>query len=209
MSGVSLHDRVLRASSALARETGLEAPETGLLGRLPRLLERVSEWTKRVDLTAARDPDTLVDLYLADAWVLAAAGSEGSWVDVGAGGGAPGLALAMLRPTLELTLVESRAKRVAFLRTSGADLGLENVRVLRSRSEQLLARSFDVAVSRAALPPVQWLAEGTRLARRSVWVLLAGQAAPTRSGARICRELTYTWPLTRTPRRAVCYAIDG
>lgn len=209
MSGVSLHDRVLRASSALARETGLEPPQTGLLERLPRLLERVTEWTKRVDLTAARDPDALVDLYLADAWVLAATDSEGAWVDVGAGGGAPGLVLAMLRPTLDLTLVESRAKRVAFLRTSGADLGLENVRVLRSRSEQLAARSFEVAVSRAALPPERWLAEGTRLARHSVWVLLAGQAAPTRPGARICRELTYTWPLTRARRRAVCYALDG
>ncbi|MGH7440525.1 MAG: RsmG family class I SAM-dependent methyltransferase, partial [Polyangiaceae bacterium] len=62
-------------------------------------LTRLEEWNARVDLTAARSPDELVDLMLVDALVVAPRLPRGvRVVDVGSGAGAPGLAIALLRP---------------------------------------------------------------------------------------------------------------
>ncbi len=70
-------------------------------------LERLEEWNARIDLTAARSREELVDLMVADALVLAPRMPTGARVvDVGTGAGAPGLALALLRADLRVTLVE-------------------------------------------------------------------------------------------------------
>src|SRR5262245_27869803 len=108
-----IEDRVARACDALG--AGLDDAARRTLGGWVAL---VSAWNARVDLTAARGPDELVDLMLADALVLAAHVPPGARVvDVGAGAGAPGLGLAVARPDLRVTLVEPLQKRVAFLRT--------------------------------------------------------------------------------------------
>jgi 16S rRNA (guanine527-N7)-methyltransferase len=173
------------------------------------LVQMVRLWDRRVNLTAARDPEHLVDLYLADAAVLAAIDASRApagtrWVDVGSGGGAPGLPLAVLAPKLEVTLVEPRAKRAAFLRTALGTLTLKAVSVECRRSEQLPAKQWEVATSRATLPPDQWLREGARLARRGVWVLLArGDPPTTVDGWQAGHDLHYQWPLTGAERRAI------
>ncbi len=174
------------------------------IAKLERLLDLVVEWNARVDLTAARNADELVDLYLADAVTLAAAGIEPGerWVDVGSGGGAPGLVLAIIEPELHLTLVEPRTKRVAFLRSAVGALQLGSVEVQRARSDALRDAGWQVAVSRATLAPADWLVEGARLATRGVWVLLARAEPPSLAGWRMERNISYTWPLTGASRRA-------
>jgi 16S rRNA (guanine527-N7)-methyltransferase len=126
-------------------------------------------------------------------------------MDVGSGVGAPGVALALLEPGIRMTLVEPRAKRVAFLRTLLQKLGRPDVVVERLRSEALSDFSCDVAVSRATLPPPEWLREGARLARRDVWVLLARGEPPEQAGLSIVKSFTYLQPLTQKERRAVCF----
>ncbi len=183
------------------------------LGRLARLLDLVVTWNARVDLTAARDARELVDLYLADALVLAAAdpGLEAEpggqrWIDVGSGAGAPGLVLQLLRPELDLTLVEPRAKRVAFLRSAlGTLLSSRTALVLDRRSDALPEQTHDVAVSRATFGPSEWLAEGARLSRGRVWVLLARAEPPTLPGWHVVREVDYSWPLTGVRRHALAF----
>lgn len=173
--------------------------------RLAVYLDEAVTWGRRVDLTAARSPEELVDLTLADASVIAAAASRGSqWVDVGSGAGAPGLVIALLRPDLEVALVEPRDKRVAFLRSVAGRLDLR-VTVHRCRSDRLAGGTFDVAVSRATLSPEPWLAEGARLAREAVWVLLAKGEPPSRAGWWSAVDREYPWPLTGAGRRAVRY----
>lgn len=183
-------------------------PRAAALRNLSRLLDLVALWNRRVDLTAARSPEELVDLYLIDALVLASAEPAASapqrWLDVGSGAGAPGLVVQLLRPELQLTLVEPRAKRVAFLRTALGQLGL-GAQLESGRSEQLASPACDVALSRATFPPPEWLAEGARLAREAVWVLLARGETPALAGWRVEREHTYEWPLTQAPRRALRY----
>jgi len=177
---------------------------------LSQLMDLVVLWNRRIDLTAARSPEELVDLYVADAALLSvctapaeAAGTPTRWADVGSGGGAPGLGMAAMRGDLRLTLVEPRAKRVAFLRTALAIVGRTDVELRRARSEQLDDRQWEVACSRATLPPVQWLQEGARLATQAVWVLLARGEPPALGGWRIDLDVRYPWPLTGVSRRAV------
>jgi 16S rRNA (guanine527-N7)-methyltransferase len=176
---------------------------------IAELLDLVVSWNLRTNLTRARSPDELVDLYLADAALLAAAAvaspEHKRWVDVGSGGGAPGLGLGLLAPGIELTLVEPRGKRVAFLRTALGRLGRVQVTVLRQRSSELPPKAWNVAVSRATLPPDEWLGEGARLAEHAVWVLLARSPPPELEGWRVRQDLGYRWPLTQAERRAVLF----
>jgi 16S rRNA (guanine527-N7)-methyltransferase len=183
------------------------------LERLGQLLDRVVTWNARMDLTAARDERELVDLFLADALVLAAAGAQSDgagaqrWVDVGSGAGAPGLALALLWPGPALTLVEPRQKRVAFLRSSaGSFAETAGVRVIEGRSERVPAREHEVAISRATFSPEEWLQEGARLARREVWVLLARAEAPVLGGWHATRQIDYEWPFTGVAHRAIAFS---
>ena len=175
-----------------------------------RFAELVASWNERVDLTAARDPDELVDLLFADAAAVlgergARVESREAWLDVGSGMGAPGVALALFEPRLAMTLVEPRVKRVAFLRTLLHELGRADIGIERSRSETMTDGSCDVAISRATLPPAEWLKEGARLARHEVWVLLAREAEPAEPGWDIAKSFEYVWPLTGMTRRAVQY----
>ncbi len=82
--------------------------------------------------------------------------------DVGSGGGVPGLPLAIVRPEIQMLLIESTKKKAAFLERTAADLGLANVRVTSERAEDIglsdLRETFDVAIARA-VATLDWLAE--------------------------------------------------
>ena len=184
------------------------AARRAAFARLAKFLDLVVAWNARLDLTAARNAAELVDLYLADALVLAArAHASGSiresWVDVGSGGGAPGFVLGLLEPELRLTLVEPRQKRVAFLRTAVGSLRPSCIEVMGARSDALPPSSSDVAVSRATFSPQEWLAEGARLARRSVWILLARAEPPALPGWQLQQRVDYSWPSSGASRHAL------
>jgi 16S rRNA (guanine527-N7)-methyltransferase len=173
-------------------------------------IDLLASWNARVDLTAARSDDELVDLMVADALVLASRVPEGaSVIDVGSGAGAPGLPLAIARPDLRVTLVEPLQKRVAFLRTAVGSILTPGARptIERGRGEDLVKRGarFDVAISRATLAPERWIALGGALAP-DVWVLLAREEPPAIEGRRVVDDVRYRWPLTGADRRAARYA---
>lgn len=202
---------------ALARAIDASGMDAGAGARsaLAAWLEGIVEWNARIDLTAARSDDELVDLMVADALVLARHAPQGArFVDVGSGAGAPGLALAIVRPDLHATLVEPLDKRVAFLRRSIGALASSAASlpaVVRGRADALVkqGRTFDVAISRATLPPQEWLAVGAKLAPDGeVWVLLAQGEAPSLEGLRVADELAYVWPLTGASRRALRFVRD-
>jgi len=207
--------RIERLFSGFGRDVGSEAGRL-LVDRGVTFAELVAVWNERIDLTAARDPDELVDLLFADAAAIVRESAPDSrerageqWLDVGSGVGAPGVAVALLEPEIRMTLVEPRAKRVAFLRTLLHALGRLDVRVERTRVEALPERSCDVAVSRATLPPAEWLREGARVTRRDVWVLLARETPPESRELSLADDRGYRWPLTNWERRAVRYRRDS
>jgi 16S rRNA (guanine527-N7)-methyltransferase len=179
---------------------------------LVKWLERLEEWNARMDLTAARSQAELVDLMVTDAIALAKhIPLHARLVDVGTGAGAPGLAIAVLRDDLRVTLVEPLGKRASFLRTVLGDLGRSDIAIERARGEALAGRrAWDVAISRATLAPPVWLELGTTLVRPggSVWVLLAKDAPPGHPHAVIDADHAYTWPLTGADRRAIVYRVE-
>jgi 16S rRNA (guanine527-N7)-methyltransferase len=197
----------------LARAAGIlgYALPAGALEPISLWLDRLTEWNARVDLTAARGADELVDLMLVDALILSTRVPVGARVvDVGTGGGAPGLALAFLRPDLSVTLVEPLGKRGAFLRSVIGAANRIDVTLLGKTGEALArsgAEAWDVALSRATLPPAAWLALAARLLapRGSAWVFLARESAPTLEDMTQSDALGYAWPLTGAERRLVRY----
>jgi 16S rRNA (guanine527-N7)-methyltransferase len=171
-------------------------------------LARLEQWNARIDLTAARTPEELVDLMLADAFVVAARLPAGARVvDVGAGAGAPGLALALVRPDLAVTLVEPLGKRVSFLRTVVGAVGRADIKLLHGRGQSLETSSFDVAMSRATLSPPDWLALAAGLAAPNgeAWCFVATDPAPVHPRAMLVYDHAYAWPLTGARRRALVY----
>jgi len=124
--------------------------------KLQELARLISEWPGLVSRPAAElINDSLV--------LLEHLGEDGSVVDVGSGGGLPGLPLKIARPGLRLTLVEADQAKAAFLVRACAVLGLQDVEVLARRAEEVgqdphYRESFDVAVARA-LAPMPALAE--------------------------------------------------
>jgi 16S rRNA (guanine527-N7)-methyltransferase len=151
--------------------------------------ETLLRWNARINLTAARSVEVVVAEHFPDAFALARRlDGAARLVDVGSGGGLPAIPLAVLRPQLELELVEPIAKKAAFLRTAIRELDLgARVTVRLSRGEAIAAAlaadgggAFDVAISRATLPPEKWLALGLRLVRSGgrVFVLGAADALP-------------------------------
>src|SRR5262249_42849513 len=97
-----------------------------------------------------------------------------SLVDVGSGGGFPGAVIAVAKPELAVTCVESIQKKAAFLETLRMQIA-PNLRVLCMPAEQL-QEQFDAAVSRATWDPAAWLARGSRLVSPG-GILIAMQTA--------------------------------
>jgi 16S rRNA (guanine527-N7)-methyltransferase len=106
-------------------------------------------------LIGPREKERLWERHLLNCAVVAELLPErGSLVDIGSGAGLPGVVLAMLRPSLEVTLLEPLLRRSVFLEECVAELGLANITVLRARAEEKAAARIqaDVATARAVAP---------------------------------------------------------
>ena len=112
-------------------------------------------WNERLNLTRITTPDGIVVRHFLDSLTCALYwGAPASLIDVGAGGGFPGIPLAIARPGLQLTLVESVAKKADFLHHAASELALPTVTVLSARAEAVgrdgaHREQYDVAVARA------------------------------------------------------------
>lgn len=113
----------------------------------------LDKWNRTHNLTAIREPERMVTHHLLDS--LAALPHLPQrpglrLVDVGSGGGLPGIPLAIARPDWRVTLLDSQGKKTAFLRQAAVELPLPNVIVAATRVENYRAEvAFDVAISRA------------------------------------------------------------
>lgn len=119
--------------------------------RLIQYLGLIEKWNKVHNLTAIRDPEQMLAHHLLDSLaVLSHLRTAESLLDVGSGAGLPGIPLAIARPELEVTLLDSSHKRHAFQQQCMVELGLENVTTIHSRVEDYRNKAgFDVVISRA------------------------------------------------------------
>lgn len=137
--------------------------EDGVLSRLARYVDEMIRWNRRINLTGAAKPGDFVRGPLFDALSILPVYKEGeTLVDVGAGGGLPGIPVAIVDGDCRVTLVEPRSKRVAFLNHVCHLLGLE-AEVLPHRFEDLGRRQWRGAVAQAVWAPGDWLPRGMTL----------------------------------------------
>ena len=129
------------------------------------------KWNKIYNLTALRDPQQAISHHLLDSLVILPHVVDGNLLDVGSGGGLPGIPLAIARPELAVTMVDTVQKKATFLQQAAIELGLKNVAVHHARVEemsgqyaQISSRAFAelalfVSLTRHLLAPGgRWLA---------------------------------------------------
>jgi 16S rRNA (guanine527-N7)-methyltransferase len=132
------------------------------------------KWNSRMNLTAIRDPQEIITRHFGESFFagsrLVTPDWRGTVIDVGSGAGFPGLPLAMYANSASVTLIESQAKKAAFLNEVIFALGLQNAKVFRGRAEDFL-QTVDLVTLRAVerfetiLPVAEALARpGGRLA---------------------------------------------
>jgi 16S rRNA (guanine527-N7)-methyltransferase len=190
-------------------------PSAGSVQALDAWLTALCTWNAKMDLTAARDVGELVDLMICDAARLASwLPRDASMVDVGTGAGAPGLAVGIMRPDLRVHLVEPLQKRASFLRTMIGSLQLDHVSLESKKGAALVGPGgranpgWDVACSRATLPPEEWAALGSCLAPRTV-VFLAKDEPPLPEGTTVELDAHYTWFTSGATRRILVLDAGG
>ena len=128
-------------------------------------LDLIQKWNRVYNLTAVREPARMLPQHLLDSLAIVPRLSGASLLDVGSGAGLPGIPVAIARPRLPVTLLESNHKKAAFLRQAAIELHLDNVTVACERAEAWeTAQRFDLVVSRALAD----LPEFIRLAGRLV-----------------------------------------
>ena len=111
--------------------------------------EQLFKWNKIHNLTGAKDENT-IDEFIYDAiYPLSFLPKTKNLLDIGTGAGFPGMILAIGLPETQVTLVEPLAKRASFLQFIKADLGLDNVRVVKKRVEDMDSEIFELVTSRA------------------------------------------------------------
>jgi 16S rRNA (guanine527-N7)-methyltransferase len=152
----------------------LELPAS-TLAALGRYLGELDSWRRRINLTGQLSPDELVNHALESVLGARLIPQGARVVDVGSGAGFPGLPIAISREDLEVTLVEPRQKRGAFLRHIVRMLTLPRTEVLQARIEDVGRQTFDVATTRAVGRFPEWLAGAPFL--RSTGIVLAWTTA--------------------------------
>ena len=142
-------------------------------------LALLNKWNSVYNLTSVRDPLEMVKLHLLDSLTAVAAFRDARNVlDVGAGGGLPGMVLAISRPDMKVSMIDTVHKKTAFLNQVKAELGLSNVTVYTKKVQDLEVKTkFDVITSRAFADLsdfVNW--SGHLLAEGGQYIALKGTA---------------------------------
>ena len=154
--------------------------------RLIAYLALLQRWNKVYNLTALRDPDAMFSHHLVDCLAALpalrrhAAGQPLRVLDVGSGGGLPGVVLAVMQPDWEVVCVDAVGKKAGFIAQVAAELTLPNLRALHARIESLPASAgwFELIVSRAFASLADFAAlSQAALADGGVWAAM--KARPT------------------------------
>src|SRR5215469_176101 len=151
------------------------------VSQIQQYMRSLLTWNEKINLTAIRDPLEILYRHFCESMFAAVAVpiDRGRLADVGSGGGFPGLPLKIIRPEIELFLVESNVKKATFLAEVTRDIGLSNARVLVSRYEELGEEltPLDAVCSRAVGEFISFLtwAASERVAAGQVVLWIGGR----------------------------------
>lgn len=152
----------------------------GQLQALGAYLDLLQRWNATYNLTAVRDRQAMLTQHLADCLAvvpaLARHRSTGRLLDVGSGGGLPGVVLAIMLPGLDVSCVDTVGKKAAFIRQVAGTLQLPNLHGVHGRVEALHLAPFDVITSRAFASLADFTAlTQPLLAPQGVWMAMKGK----------------------------------
>ncbi len=173
--------------AAVCRQLGVAAGPAQL-DRLADYAALLQRWNATYNLTAVRSPADILSHHLADCLAvvppLQRERAGGRLLDVGSGGGLPGVVIAALLPGWDVTCVDTVGKKAAFVRQAAGALGLPNLHAAHARVEQLKVAPFDVITARAFAS----LADLVRLTRpllapTGVWMAMKGRVPDDEIGA--------------------------
>ena len=158
-----------------AAAMGLDLPAD----RQEKLLAYVAllyKWNRTYSLTALREQEKAVSHHLLDSLAILPFVPSGSLLDVGSGGGTPGIPLAIARPDLQVILLDSNSKKAAFLQQATIELGLANVSVHCGRVEQYHPEGGFAAITSRAFAELADFVTLSRhlLADDGVWLAMKG-----------------------------------
>ncbi len=169
------------AIGAGATRLGLELTERQL-EQLADYAQLLARWNATHNLTAIRSGGEVLTHHLLDSLSLVPTlaritrGQAARVLDVGSGGGLPGIVLAVAAPQAQLTLIDAAQKKCAFLTQVRLELRLANVEVLHGRVEAMRERLFDVIVSRALATLAQFVGWTRHLLRPDgCWLAMKGR----------------------------------
>jgi 16S rRNA (guanine527-N7)-methyltransferase len=166
--------------------------------RLARFLSELDRWRRTVNLTGRLSAEELVSHAVESAFGANLLPLVASVVDIGTGGGFPGVPLAICRPDLRWIWLEPREKRAAFLRHVARTIPVENAEVVSGRAEELPVEGFDSATSRGL--KLDGAMVGGLLRRGGslfLWTTKEGAAENALLSARFRLEQTLPVPATR------------
>ena len=153
--------------------------DAAMLGKLDRLVGLLRTENTNQNLVSAASLEHVWVRHLADSAQLLLVPREtpdGPWLDLGSGAGFPGLVVALLRPDIEVFLVESRAKRIAWLQSAIDHLAIANVGVAGCRLEALETIPAATISARAFAPLSQLIALSARFSTpQTQWLLPKGR----------------------------------
>lgn len=168
----------LRASIAQLALEATDAQTDTLLAYLALL----GRWNAHYNLTAVRDPAQMLTQHLADCLAVITplrretGAAPARLLDVGSGGGLPGVVIAILDPQIDVTCIDTVGKKAAFVQQAAGELGLRNLHAQHARVEQTTAAPFDVITSRAFASLIDFTALTRRhVNQRSVWMAMKGK----------------------------------
>jgi 16S rRNA (guanine527-N7)-methyltransferase len=158
----------------------------GQAEQLIAYLSLLAKWNRVYNLTAVRDPAEMLTQHLLDSLSIVPplqrhlskrpAGSLARVLDVGSGGGLPGVVLAVVMPQLDVTCVDTVIKKVSFIRQVALELNLPNLHAVHARVEAMAAAPFDVVVSRAFASLADFVTlTHQHLAPDAVWLAMKGK----------------------------------
>ena len=164
----ALHDELHRGLTALVLDADALAPP--LLVYLA-LLDR---WNHTYNLTAIRDPRDMVTRHLLDSLAMHPFVERGTLADLGTGPGLPGIPLAIARPELSISMVDTVQKKATFLQQAAIQLGLNNVVAHHARVEQMTGQYAQI--SSRAFAELKLFTDLTRhlLAPGGRWLAMKG-----------------------------------
>ena len=145
--------------------------------KLLQYLSLLNKWNKVYNLTAVRDPLEMVTLHLLDSMSVLPYIRAKNLLDVGSGGGLPGIVLAICLPQLKVTTIDTVQKKAIFMRQVKGELGLHNLEVVHARVENFQPRDkFEMIISRAFSEVTLFIKLTQHLiAEKGQWLAMKGQ----------------------------------